>query len=318
MQDAGGRVVGVRAQTPKGFATFTAKAVVLACGSFESNPEMRARYLGPGWDMVRLRGVPFNTGEGLQMAMHIGAMPHGSWSTCHASPQDIELAPFRIPTSYSVTESLSRYMYPYSIMVNVHGERFIDEAEDLRGRTYARMGRAILTQPGGVAFQILDAKARRMKIYPSNYDKATRAQADTLEKLAAEIDINGENLVKTVREFNGAIQPGKFDPDRHKLDGKGTAGLTPRKSNYCLSIEEPPFEAFPVRCGMTFCYGGLKIDPHTAQVQHTAGWPIAGLYAAGEMAGGLWVDNYASGSGMMAGATFGRIAGTHAAQAALE
>src|SRR5688572_13682903 len=198
VQDQKGRVTGVRALTPAGFATFSAKAIVLACGSFESNPEMRARYLGPGWDMVRLRGVPFNTGDGLRMAMHIGAMPHGSWSTCHASPQDINLPPFKIPVAYSTTGSYARYMYPYSIMVNVNGERFVDEAEDLRGRTYAAMGRAILAQPGGIAFQILDAKARKLDIYPTNYDKATTAKADTLEKLALELDINAPNLIKTV------------------------------------------------------------------------------------------------------------------------
>ena len=203
-------------------------------------------------------------------------------------------------------------------MVNINGERFIDESYDLRGRTYAAMGRAILSQPGGIAFQILDAKARKMDLYPMNYDDATTEKADTLEALAAALDINAANLVRTVREFNAAIQPGTFNPDRHKLDGKHTAGLTINKSNYSMSIEEGPFEGFPVRCGMTFCYGGLKIDPKNGQVQHVAGRPIPGLYAAGEMAGGLWVGNYASGSGMMAGATFGRIAGNGAATAALQ
>jgi len=318
IQDQQGRVTGVRALTPTGFQTFMARAIVLACGSFESNPEMRARYLGPGWDTIHLRGVPFNTGDGLRMAMHIGAMPHGSWTTCHASPQDIALPPFKIPIAYSTKGSYARYMYPYSIMVNNNGERFVDEAYDLRGRTYAAMGRAILMQPGGVAYQILDAKARKLDLYPHNYDQATKAQANTLEQLGAELDINVENFIRTVREFNGAIQPGEFNPDRHRLDGKCTAGITPKKSNYCMSVEEPPFEAFPVRCGITFTYGGLKIDPRTAQVQHVAGRPMAGLYAAGEMAGGLWVGNYASGSGMMAGATFGRIAGSHAALAALK
>jgi tricarballylate dehydrogenase len=319
IQDQKGNVVGVRALTPAGFATFHARSIVLACGSFEANPEMRARYLGPGWDMVHIRGVPFNTGDGLRMAMNIGAMPHGSWSTCHASPQDVAMPPCTIPISYTTKRSYARYMYPYSIMVNMNGERFIDEGEDLRGRTYAKTGRAILAQPGGVAFQILDAKARRMELYPTNYETATRVKADTLEKLADNLGIvNVENFIKTVREFNGAIQPGEFNPDRHRLDGKHTAGITPRKSNYSMSIEEPPFEGFPVRCGMTFTYGGLRIDPRSGQVQHVAGRPIGGLYAAGEMAGGLWVGNYASGSGMMAGATFGRIAGTGAATAALQ
>jgi len=316
VEDAQGRVTGVRALTPRGYATFHAKSVVLACGSFESNPEMRARYLGPGWDMVRLRGVPFNTGDGLRMAMEIGAMPHGSWSTCHASPQDIELPVFTVPSAHSLRDSLTRYMYPWGIMVNTNAERFVDEAYDTRGRTYAAMGRSILAQPGGIAFQILDAKIRKMKLYTPNYDCATTAKADTLEKLALELDLDVAKFLKTVTEFNTAVQPGKYNPDRHQLDGKCTAGLYPPKSNYALEIDEPPFEAWPVRCGLTFAFGGLKIEPHTAQVQHVAGRPIPGLYAAGEMVGGLWVGNYASGSGMMAGATFGRIAGTHAALAA--
>ncbi|MBI2223851.1 MAG: FAD-dependent tricarballylate dehydrogenase TcuA [Betaproteobacteria bacterium] len=317
IQDQQGRVTGVRALTPAGFATFTAKSVVLACGSFEANPEMRARYLGPGWDMIRLRGVPFNTGDGLRMALDIGAMPHGSWTTCHASPQDINLPVFTVPSAHSLRDSLTRYMYPWGIMVNTRGERFVDEASDTRGRTYAAMGRSILFQPGGIAFQILDAKIRKMNLYTPNYEKATAAKASTLEKLAEELELDAAKLVTTIREFNAAVQPGKYNPDRHQLDGKCTAGINPPKSNYALEIDEPPFEAFPVRCGMTFAFGGLKIDPKTAQVQHVAGRPIGGLYAAGEMAGGLWVGNYASGSGMMAGATFGRIAGAHAAGAAL-
>ena len=320
IQDQQGRVTGLHALTAEGISKFTAKAVILACGSFESNPEMRARYLGPGWDMVRIRGVPFNTGDGLNMAMAIGAMPSGSWSTCHASPQDINVPVFTVPSTLAMSggDSTDRYVYPYSIMVNSNGERFADEGEDTRGRTYAKMGRAILNQPGGVAFQILDAKARRMNLYPSNYASATGAKSESLEKLAAELAINAPNLVKTVRDFNAAIQPGTFNPDRYKLDGKCTAGITPSKSNYTLSVEEPPFEGWAVRCGMTFTFGGMKIDPKTAQMQHVSGRAIPGLYAAGEMVGGLWVGNYASGSGMMAGATFGRIAGAQAANATLK
>ncbi len=119
--------------------------------------------------------------------------------------------------------------------------------------------------------------------------------------------------MRTVSTYNDSIGPGEFNPNRHKVDGKGTQGLTPNKSNYALSINEGPYEGWAVRCGMTFTFGGLRIDPDTAQVQHNAGWGIPGLYTAGEMVGGLWIGNYASGSGMMAGATFGRIAGHHAA-----
>ena len=94
-----------------------------------------------------------------------------------------------------------------------------------------------------------------------------------------------QTFVKTVREFNAAVQPGHYNPDRHQLDGKCTTGITPPKSNYALEIDEAPFEAWPVRCGITFTFGGLKIDPKTAQVQHVAGRPIPGLFAAGEMVG---------------------------------
>ena len=180
------------------------------------------------------------------------------------------------------------------------------------------MGRAILAQPGGVAFQIMDAKIRRMNLYLSNYAKATTAKADTIEKLADELGINAANLVKTVTAFNGSVQPGTFNPNKLRLDGKRTAGITPPKSNYAQTIDEPPFEAWPVRCGITFTFGGLKIDPQTGLVQHVAGRSIPGLYSAGEMVGGLFHGNYPSGSGMMAGATFGRIAGTHAGKSALQ
>ncbi|MGZ8154642.1 MAG: FAD-dependent tricarballylate dehydrogenase TcuA [Burkholderiales bacterium] len=313
LEDTRGRVIGVRALAPTGYVSLYGKTVVLACGGFEANAEMRARYLGPGWDTVHVRGVPFNTGDGFTMALAIGAMPYGSWSTCHASPQDIAIPKFTMPSTHVHAESMHRYMYPYGIMVNLKGERFVDESWDTRGRTYASMGREVLAQPGGVAFQILDAKIREMNLYLPNYRKATTTKADTLEKLADELGLPVATFVQTVREFNAAVQPGRYDPNRYKLDGKGTAGIHPPKSNYALEIDKPPFEAFPVRCGITFTFGGLKIEPQTGQVQHVAGRPIPGLYAAGEMVGGLFVGAYASGSGMMCGATFGRLAGTAAA-----
>jgi tricarballylate dehydrogenase len=314
-----GAVIGVRALTPEGYTDIHARSIVLACGGFEANAEMRTRYLGPGWDTVRLRGVPFNTGDGLRMALDIGALPHGSWSTCHASPQDFDLPPFKLPSSLGKGggEHYSRYMHTFSIMVNSRGERFIDEADDLRSMTYAKMGRAILAQPGGIAFQIADAKVRRCGLFPPSYDKAAGAKANTLDKLAEELGINARQLVETVRAYNAAV-PGDRSavPHSYRLDGVGTTGLSIPKSNYAMTLTEPPFEGYIVRCGMTFTFGGLKIEPETGQVQHVAGRPIPGLYAAGEMVGGLFHMSYASGSGMMAGANWGRISGASAARAA--
>ena len=315
--DNRGSVTGVHATTPTGIKAFRSSSVVLACGGFESNPEMRAKYLGPKWDTVKMRGVPYNTGEGLQMALAIGAMPEGSWTSCHASPQDLNRPSYSLPSSQSMGgQEWNRYAYPFGILVDIHGNRFVDEGEDIRALTYAKMGRSILAQPYGTAFQIFDAKSRDLGIL-SAYEQASGAKASSLERLSNDIGIDPMGLINTVQSFNLAVQPGHSNPSPFHTDGNGTRGITPPKSNYAMTIDRPPFEAYAVCCGITFTFGGLKIDHRTAQVQHVAGRPIPGLYTAGEMLGGLWHWNYPSGSGMMAGATFGRIAGYNAAKAAL-
>ena len=314
LQDRTGRVTGIRARTGNRDAHYKSQGVILACGSFESSPEMRAQYLGDGWDKVKLRGVPFNTGDGLNMALELGAQPYGSWSTCHASPQDSRRPDYDVPGPGVSGVYWSRYSYPFGIMVNVDGRRFVDEGETWRGLTYAKTGRAILSQPRGLAFQIFDAKQRRKGLI-RGYEDATVFKSDTLEALGEKLEIRGVRaFLETVRQFNDSIQDGEFHPFR--LDGKSTYGVTPPKSNWALPIASPPFEAYPTICGMTFTYGGLKITP-SAEVMHKNDRVIPGLYAAGEMVGGLWHVNYPSGGGMMAGAVFGRIAGTKAAQQVL-
>lgn len=310
-QDAQGRVIGVHALDSSGFHTYWAKSVVLACGSFESSPEMRAKYLGTGWDTVKLRGIPFNTGDGLQMALEIGALPYGSWSTCHASPQDLNRPAYDLPGPGVTGDFWSRYAYPFSVMVNLRGHRFVDEGETWRGLTYAKMGRAILAQPHARAFQVFDAKHRNLDLLRS-YDKAEGIRANTLEELGAKLGLwDIPTFISTIREYNAAVQPGEFNP--FKPDGKSTIGIEPERRNWALELETAPFEAFPVTCGMTFCYGGLKIT-EKGEVLHTLDRAIPGLYTAGEMVGGLWAWNYPSGGGMMAGAVFGRIAGASAAE----
>ena len=314
MQDRTGRVTGVIARTGDRDVQFKARAVILACGSFESSPEMRAQHLGAGWDKVKLRGVPFNTGDGLNMALELGAQPNGSWSTCHASPQDSKRPDFDVPGPGVSGVYWSRYSYPFGITVNLHGRRFVDEGETWRGLTYAKTGRAILSQPGGIAFQIFDAEQRRKGLI-RGYEDATGHKSSTLDGLARDLGLRDvRTFQETTREFNESIQKGEFHPFR--LDGKSTSGITPPKSNWALPIATPPFEAYPTICGMTFTYGGLKITP-SAEVMHKNDRVIPGLYAAGEMVGGFWHNNYPSGGGMMAGAVFGRIAGAKAAQQVL-
>jgi tricarballylate dehydrogenase len=309
-QDAMGGIAGIRALGPDGFIELIAPNVVLASGGFEANAAMRAAYLGPGWDTVKVRGTPFNTGEGLTMALAIGAVPCGQWTGCHATPQDFSLPP-AANRAASAPMEYRRHEYPWSIMVNKRGDRFVDEAENLRALTYAKVGREILRQPDGVAFQIFDKKAMDLLAGAGfSYRNATMARADTLEDLAEALEIDPERLTKTVAEYNAAVQEGEFDPSRP--DGKRTKGLAVEKSNWALTLDEPPYEGYATVCGITFTFGGLKIDTRS-RVIDVSDRPIPGLFAAGEIVGGLFYDNYPGGSGMTAGALFGRIAGAEAA-----
>ena len=223
LQDRTGRVTGVLARKGNRGVVYRSRAVVLACGSFESSPEMRAQYLGAGWDKVKLRGVPFNTGDGLNMALEIGAQRYGSWSTCHASPQDSNRPEYDLPGPGVSGVYWSRYSYPFGITVNVDGRRFVDEGETWRGLTYAKTGRAILSQPQGLAFQVFDAEQRRKGLI-QGYEDATGFTSNTLAGLAKDIGIrDSATFLETVRQFNQSIRDGEFHP--FSLDGKSTSGI---------------------------------------------------------------------------------------------
>jgi tricarballylate dehydrogenase len=310
----GDTVRGVVAKRKGGFERFAAKAVVLACGGFESNPEWRTRYLGPGWELAKVRGTRFNMGEGLRMALDIGACPHGNWSGRHAVSWE------RYAPDYgdlNMLESSYRHSYPYSIMINADGKRFVDEGADFYNYTYAKYGAEVLKQPGQFAYQVFDAEAKGL-LRPEYGDRqVTRVVANTLEDLAAQLEgVNADNFLKTVREFNASV---KTDVPFNKgiRDGRGTIGIDPPKSNWANPLDTPPFEAYGVTCGVTFTFGGLRIVPETAQVVDVNFTPLPGLYAAGEIVGGIFYFNYPAGTGLVSGSVFGRIAGTAAAEAAL-
>ena len=305
LQQADGRVSGVRVRDASGTEEIPAAAVVLASGGFEANTEMRARYLGPGWDRVKVRGTRFNTGETLRMALEIGAKPFGHWQGCHSTPID---AGAPAVGDLRLTDRTNRLSYPFGIMVNALGKRFVDEGEDVGGYTYAKFGRAILTQPGTVAYQIFDQKT--VPLLEKRYSTSAPIVAGTIEGLAEQLQVPKEVLAQTVREFNAAVQPGGFDPA--VKDGKRTKGITPPKSNWAQTLDSPPFTVYPVTGGITFTFGGVQVD-HLARVIDTEDIPIPGLYATGEITGGFFVENYPGGTGLMRGAVFGRIAGAEAA-----
>lgn len=309
----GTRVTGVRAIQNGKIREFRAKTVVMAAGGFEANPEMRARYLGPGWELAKVRGSRFNMGEGLKMALEIGACPYGNWSGRHTTPWERNAPEYGDVT---LLHSFYRQSFPIGVMINADGKRFVDEGADFYGYTYAKYGEAILKQPGQFAYQIFDAKVKKY-VRPEYADKrVTKVSADTLEELAAKLEgVNGEAFLKTMRAFNAAVrQKGPINPAVH--DGNRTEGLDVDKTNWAYAYDAPPFEAYNVTCGITFTFGGLRIDPKTAQVFDVAMNPIGGLYTAGEMVGGLFYFNYAAGSALVSGAVFGRIAGASAAAAA--
>lgn len=308
ISDERGVVRGLIARDGEGDFQIDAKAVVLGCGGFEANAEMRTRYLGAGWELAKVRGTQFNTGDGHQMAMAIGAQPHGHWSGAHACAWDYNATRYG---NRKLTDLYQKHSYPYSIIVNINGERFVDEGADYRNYTYAKYGREILKQPQRAAFQIFDQKTVGLQRDEYRIREVTKAVSDTIEGLADQLGIDRAGLVQTVQQYNAACKGGEFNPTI--LDGVHTEGITPPKSNWALPLDTPPYEAYAVTCGITFTFGGLHINQR-GQVLDTEEVPIPGLYAAGEIVGGLFYHNYPGGAGLMAGAVFGRLAGSSAAE----
>ncbi|KAG6376936.1 FAD binding domain-containing protein [Boletus reticuloceps] len=296
----GSAVTGVVVRKSGEEVLLKASAVILACGGYESSRELRMKYLGPDWNMlgwVFVRGTPYNTGDGILMAQAIGAKLVGDWRGCHSTCWDANA-----PTDAGNRELSNQFTksgYPLGIMVNINGERFVDEGQDFRNYTYAKIGKQILSQPEGCAFQLWDAKViPQLRREEYGDDVVQKITASTIEKLADRLMDEGlqdkENFLRTVHEYNDA-------------------SLTTAKSNWAISIDKGPFLAVKVACGITFTFGGLAIDPGTGVVLSESGDVIQGLFCTGEMIGDLYYNNYPGGSGLTAGTVFGMKAGRAAA-----
>ena len=308
----GEKVSGVRAQQKGKLVELKAKAVVLACGGFEANPEMRARYLGPGWELAKVRGSRFNQGDGLKMALDIGAAPYGNWSGCHATGWDRNAPEFG---DIAIGDQYQKHSYIFGLLINAEGKRFVDEGADFHSFTYAKYGGAVLKQPGQFAYQVFDAKVSKLLRSEYRIKYMTKMSANTLEELAEKMEgVDPKGFLKTVNEYNAAVKDVPFE---HTIkDGKGTTGIEPPKSNWAQKLDTAPFDAYATTCGITFTFGGLRIDRETGNVLNVHLNKIPGLYCAGEMVGGLFYFNYGSGTGLVSGSVFGRIAGRGAALAA--
>ena len=288
------------------------KATVLAAGGFQANPEWRARYLGPGWELAKVRGTRFNTGDAIRMALEIGAAPVGNWSGCHAVAWERNAPEFG---DLAVGDQFQKHSYPWGVYINASGRRFVDEGADFRNYTYAKYGRVVLSQPRQFAWQIFDAKVKAQLRDEYRIRQVTKVTAGTLEELCAKLeDTDGKAALEELKAYNAAVrQDIPFNPN--VKDGRRTEGLAIPKSNWANTLDTPPFEAYAVTCGITFTFGGLRINTD-AQVLSTDGEAIPGLCAAGELVGGIFYFNYPGGTGLTNGAVFGRIAGGTAARIA--
>ena len=307
--------------------TVHAEALILAAGGFESNPRMRAQYLGPGWDLAHVRGTPYNTGECLEMAIRdISAKQTGQWSGCHSVAWDANSP--QNSGDREVSNEFTKSGYPLGVTINNQGTRFFDEGSDIRNYTYAKFGRAILAQPQGVAFQVWDSQGIPWLRDEEYRDEIVeKIHGDSIEELAQKCASKGlENprqFVETIRAYNAAVHAHrqenldlKWDPAVR--DGLSTqsskTSLAVPKSNWALPLNQGPYLAVKVGCGVTFTFGGLAVDHKTSGViSNLTGEAIPGVFCAGEMLGGLFYENYPGGSGLTSGAVFGRKAGSRAA-----
>ncbi|HEY2073344.1 MAG TPA: FAD-dependent tricarballylate dehydrogenase TcuA [Gaiellaceae bacterium] len=305
-----GGVEAVVVETTEGPVELRARAIVMAAGGFEASPTMRASYLGAGWDLAKVRGTEFNTGDGLTMALEAGARAYGHWAGCHSVAGDY-FAPEFADRAHG--ETSERVSYRFGITVDRNSRRYFDEGADLRAFTYAVSGRNIIEQADGFAVQIFDAKTIDLVRSPYRAFSTTRTVSDDLRVIATEMNLDPDALVEAVEEFNKAVQPGEVD--FAVRDGKATKGITPKKSNWALPLDTPPYTAFPVGPAITFTFGGVRANTR-GEVLDQQEVPIAGLYAAGEMVGGIYYYNYPGGSGLVSGLVMGRAAGRSAGERA--
>jgi tricarballylate dehydrogenase len=305
--DQSGAIEGILIATPAGRQKIMTKAMILACGGFEANPEMRARYLGQNWDLVKVRGTRYNTGDGIAMARTLGADVAGEWNGMHIEPVD--------PRSKSSAPVV--LLYPYGIVVDRSGRRFFDEGGGLVHETWEWLSRHIhFALEGRVAYAILDSRVLAI----ADWQRATRSevppfQSESLAGLAKLIGANADNLAATVAGYNAACtgDPARFDATC--CDGLAAAGmLDPPKSSWARAISEPPFLAWPLIGAIAYTFGGLATDDRARVLRN--GVPIPGLYAAGEITGHFYATAPNAVSVLRA-FVFGRIAGREAVASAL-
>jgi tricarballylate dehydrogenase len=298
----GGRFESATVRHGSDLGTLHARAVVVASGGFEANLEWLREVWGQPAENFIVRGTPYNRGTPLKLLLDAGAQPVGEAAECHAIAVDARSPKF----DGGIVTRLD--CLPLGIVVNVRGERFYDEGEEVWPKRYAIWGQLIARQPDQLAYAIIDAKSAD-SFLPSVFPPMV---ASSIRELAGLLKLPAGALEGTVDRYNQAVRPGAFDLTR--LDDCRTEGLAPDKSHWARRLETPPFWGYPLRPGITFTYLGLAVNER-ARVQMGNGTSAENVYAAGEiMAGNILRRGYLAGFGMTIGTVVGRVAGEEAAR----
>ncbi|MEM9620599.1 MAG: FAD-dependent tricarballylate dehydrogenase TcuA [Pseudomonadota bacterium] len=278
-----------------------ANSLVAACGGFQANRSWLEEIWGPAAQNFLIRGTPYNEGTVLRALLDHHISPVGDADQCHAVAIDARAPAY----DGGIVSRLDCVCF--SIVVNRHAQRFYDEGEDFWPKRYAIWGRLVAQQDEQIAYAIIDNKVIN-NFMPSVFPPIT---ADSIDELAAKLDLSPSALNQTLARFNQAVVAGQYDPTQ--LDDCATHGLHPPKSHWARTIDQAPFHAYPLRPGITFTYLGVKVDA-SARMQMRNDQPSSNLFAAGEiMAGNILGQGYCAGTGMTIGGVFGRIAGREAA-----
>jgi succinate dehydrogenase/fumarate reductase flavoprotein subunit len=305
--DDRGKVSGVTVSEAGGTRTVHAQAVVLATGGFQGNLEMMTRYISRDADRFILRAAPTSVGDGLRLALDAGAAVSSGLASFYghlmpAPPAKIEPGAFR---------RLSQFYSYHTIAINRDGRRFADES---LGDNHVAL--RLAREPGATAFLVFDSRNHRDQVSQPFVNDAVAVdpligvrevggvvvEADSLETLAKQL-ADGWRLSRHRTEQTFAAYAAA-------ADAGSDAGLdVPRSGNLHL-LREPPFFAVPVRPGITFTGGGVRVG-RECQARHLDGHVIPGLYVAGADVGGISVEGYAG--GLAAALTTGLRAGVHAA-----
>ncbi len=309
VKSSNGTVEGIVVKRNDTLETIRCDTVILACGGVEASKEMRSKHMGESWANMKVRGTRYNTGNGLKAALNIGAQMHGNWSGGHAVPIAAGSDDFGL---LSLGETTRRCLFQYGVSVNIDGKRFMDEGENKKILMYGKTGVAVSSQKNQTAFQVFDAKIMTSNFEKLFYYAGNYLVANTLEELSDLMKVPKNSFLKEIREYNLAIDTSK-EFNTAILDGRSTNGISPKRSNFALEVDMAPYFAFPVTGGITFTYGGVKVNLK-AEVVDEENKPITGLYAAGEMTGGFFIDSYPANAGLVRGAVTGYLAGKSAVE----